>query len=174
MLLLTDILITILLAAIFVQDIKSRAVYWFLFPLLALSFILWQSLKHHSWAVFGYDQVINLGFLLLQLLTVSLWFSVKHKQWVNITSHLLGWGDILFLVSLAFYFSFLNFFAFYIISLIGVLLLWLSTRRVFFKNTNHIPLAGLQALFFLILFIATSFMPAFDLSSDSWIIHLLL
>jgi hypothetical protein len=173
MLWLADILIITLLLMVFVQDVKSRAVYWIVFPLLVVAFIFWQSIKQRSLTMPGYDVLFNLGFLMLQLLSLTIGFSFKQKQWVNITRGFLGWGDILLLVSLAFFFSFLNFFAFYMGSLLMVLLIWVISRQTLFRNSPHIPLAGLQALLFLMLFVISLLMPAVDLGSDRWILHIL-
>lgn len=173
MLWLADILIITLLLVVFVQDVKSRAVYWIIFPLLVVASMFWQSIKQRSLIMPGYDALFNLGFLILQLLSLTMWFSLKKKQWVNITLGLLGWGDILFLVSIAFFFSFLNFFVFYIGSLTLILIAWTLSKNTLFKNSAHIPLAGLQALVFLIVFVISLLMPVVDLGSDRWILHII-
>lgn len=158
---------------IFVQDILSRAVYWIFFPALAALFMILFAIQHHSLNNFWLPATINVSFLLIQLLAVSLWFSIKERHWVNITGELLGWGDVLFLICTACCFSPLNFFVFYIGSLLLVLLIWLVGKSFWFRNSPHIPLAGLQALILLLVFVVALIKPHLDLYADNWLINTL-
>jgi hypothetical protein len=162
----------LLLLLILVQDIVSRAVYWILFPLLGLSFILLRLAAHQPGPAIVRSSAINLAFLALQLLLVSLYFSARHKSWVNITRQLLGWGDILFLACIACYLSALNFLLFYMVSLIGALLGWLFWQLLVTPKSKQIPLAGLQSLL-LVLFLATDWwlLPV-NLTTDNWLVQL--
>jgi len=128
------------LALIFVQDIRSRSVYWFLFPILLVLFIAAGLLQYRSLTVIRETAFINCTFLALQFLLLSLYFSLKNRKWVNITTGLLGWGDILLLLSVAFYLSVLNFLVFYMVSLIGALLTWLIWQAIADHKDKHIPL----------------------------------
>lgn len=116
---------------------------------------------------------LNIGFTGLLLLLVSVYFSVKHRQIINITKGLLGWGDVLFLLSIAFYLSFLNFIVFYVASLLMVLLLWVIRFILFRKKQEQIPLAGLQAILFVVCLLLDWCCPRMDLTSDYWLIHYL-
>jgi hypothetical protein len=167
------LLIIFTLILIFIQDLRSRSVYWFLFPVLTISFILLNLLQHRLSAENWQPVFINLGFLFLQFLLVSLYFSVKNKKWVIITTSLLGWGDILFLVSIAFYLSVLNFLFFYIVSLIAVLTIWLLWQFVSKEKNKQIPLAGLQALIFTVFLASDWWLKSFDLTNDAWLLHLI-
>src|SRR5258707_3905758 len=100
----------------FIQDIKNRSVYWFLFLVLIILLIILNILQHHLFTESWQPVLINLSFLLLQFMLVSLYFSIKNQRWIIITTNLLGWGDILFLLSITFYLSVLNFLFFYVIS----------------------------------------------------------
>jgi hypothetical protein len=171
MLLAVKIMIVGTLWMIFIQDIKSRAVYWFLFPLLCLAFILIYYIEQRSFTDYWRLIAFNLFFLILQMVLVSAWFSVRRKKWIIITEQLLGWGDILFIVCLTFCFSPGNFIVFYIGSLILVLAIWLVGRKLLFSNSPHIPLAGLQALMLMLLFIFNWFKPFTNLTSDVWLIQ---
>jgi hypothetical protein len=173
MLLLADILIMILLLVIFVQDIKSRSVYWIVFPLLVLVFIFWHSVRNYSLTAAIFNVLFNLGFLLFQLLALTAWFSVKNKRLINIIDDLLGLGDTLFLASLAFFFPFLNFLVFYIISLVLILLVWVTGRRALFKSSPYIPLAGLQALLLLTVFAFSWLIHGADPDPDNWMLHII-
>lgn len=157
------------LVFVFYQDMRYRAVSWFAFPLLLalLIFLTPGSVNVNSLFM---DLVFNLSFLLLQLGILTVYFSVKQQKLVNITQGLLGWGDILFLLCLAFYLSPVNYLLFYVGSLIAVLLISLLAS----KNgaaKNKVPLAGLQALMFAGLAFADWNSDLFNLTSDNWILN---
>ena len=81
-----------------------------------------------------------------------MYISIKNRRLITLTDGLIGWGDILFMLSLTLYFSFLNFLLFYITSLIVVIAAWLIWQAFNNKPNKHIPLAGLQAVFFAMIF----------------------
>jgi len=114
-----------------------------------------------------------MGFIVLQLLFLTLYFSVRNRKFVNITSGLLGMGDILFLLSTAFYLSTLNFLFFYIVSLIGALLLWLTLQSLSTKKNKYIPLAGFQSLIFMLFLACDWWLRSFDLTNDTWLLNLI-
>jgi hypothetical protein len=166
------ILITLLL--IFIQDWKNRAVYWFLFPLLAASLLFLNYLTHTGAEGIWQPTVINIGFLVLQLLLVTAYFSIKAKRPVNITRNLLGLGDILFLLSITFYLSVLNFLFFYIVSLVCVLLFWMLHQLIVSKKDKQIPLAGIQALLFTVLLAIDWWFLNVHLNDDTWLLKLII
>lgn len=160
------------LLTIFVQDIRDRAVHWFLFPGLTALLMLLNLKQHDPFSETWPTVLFNFGFLALQFLCVTAYFSFKRSQWMNITESLLGWGDILFLCSIAFYLSFVNFLCFFITSLLTVLACW-PVWQAFSKNkSEHIPLAGLQALLFMIFVAASWWIKPADLTKDNWWLHL--
>ena len=168
------LLILFTLVLIFIQDIKSRSVYWFLFPVLIILFILLNiQQQQHLFSESGQPVLINMGFLSLQFILVSLYFSIKNRKWVIITSNLLGWGDILFLLSIAFYLSVLNFLFFYVISLSLVLMSWLLWQLVSKEKSKQIPLAGLQALIFTVFLASDWWLRSVDLTNDTWLLDLI-
>lgn len=162
------IAILALLMLIFAQDMRSRSVYWFLFPVLTGLFLVlaFYPLHGYTWQ----PVLLNMGFLLLQFLLLSVYFSAKNARWVNITAGLLGWGDILFLLSIAFYLSVLNFLFFYLASLVCVLLFWLVFSA---KHNKEIPLAGLQALIFSFFLITAWWIRPVNVTSDDWLLQLM-
>lgn len=153
------------LGVVFVQDALSRSVHWFLFPLLGLLFFFYR-ISIHPFADAWPAVLVNNAFLLMQLLLVSAWFSLKRKSWINLTDELLGWGDILFLCCAACYFSVLNFFCFYILSLGIIILAWAIWQRIAKQKDHHIPLAGWQALLLAAVLITDWWLPNIDLTSD--------
>ncbi len=163
----------LVLALIFIQDMMSRSVYWIAFPVLITSLVIVKSFYFSITEMVG-SAGINIGFLAMQLLLLSAWFSLKEGKLVNITSALIGWGDILLLICLACYLSVLNFLMFYLGSLLLVLIFWVSGRAV--ANSNgykHIPLAGYQAVLFLFLITADWLAAGFDLLNDEWLLKLI-
>jgi hypothetical protein len=170
---LVKIAILALLALIFFQDIRSRSVLWVLFPVLVVLLMILNFAQHRLFADARYTVLINIGFLSLQFLIVSAYFSIKNGHWINITADLLGWGDILFLLSIAFYLSVLNFLLFYIVSLVGVLLSWLAWLALSPGKDKHIPLAGLQALLFGLFLTTAWWIKPVNLTSDDWLLQLI-
>jgi hypothetical protein len=157
--------------AIFVEDISSRSVHWFLFPLLYLALLGADYFSSHHWTIALRHSIYNSLFIVLQLGILTLYFSIKKKKIINITDGLLGWGDILFWVCISCFFSPVIFLLYYIGSLIFVLLIWGAVSLFSNKTNRHIPLAGLQALVFALLFVIAWFKPAVKLGSDEWIIN---
>jgi hypothetical protein len=163
------ILIALVLVLICVQDLKSRAVYWFLFPALAALFV---ALALQQLPVREVIQAVllNLGFVAVQLLAVWGWLSFKYKRPVRLTAGWLGWGDVLFLAVLACCFSLVNFIVFYVLGLLLILLGWPGVRRLMPGRAEHIPLAGLQALLLLVVLGYCWYYNGIDLSSDHWLL----
>lgn len=172
--LLVEILILLALFLVFIQDIMSRAVYWLVFPVLTALFIVLRIFRHQHIAAFWQQVLFNIGFLVMQMLVVSAWFSWRNKQWVNVTAQFIGWGDILFLISIAFYLSVLNFLFFYLASLIIVLSIWLIGQAIFKIKNKHIPLAGLQALVFMIYLASNWWFSHINVTDDYWLQQLLI
>ncbi|OKS87292.1 hypothetical protein RG47T_2751 [Mucilaginibacter polytrichastri] len=167
-------LVLIFLLIIFIEDMLSRSVHWFLFPMLYAALLITGYFSGNGLASVLQHSLYNTLFIVLQLVVLTVYFSIKSGKLTNIANGLLGWGDILLLISITVCFSLVNFVLFYTSSLIFVLLTW-GMVNYFSKNKQqHIPLAGLQALVFSVLFIATWFHPAFDLNNDEWIINKLL
>jgi hypothetical protein len=168
-----EILILIILGLIFIQDWLSRSVYWIMFPLLIACLLILRYLQNGNFSSFWQTTLINVGFILIQMILVSTYFSFKNKKLTNITNHLLGLGDILFLFSIIFYLSVLNFLLFYIVSLIAILIGWLTWQMVSSKKSKEIPLAGLQAIIFMLFLAGDWWAKLFDLTDDTWLLNLI-
>lgn len=167
------ILIVVVLLLIFVQDLRSRSVYWVLFPVLMLLFIATGLLQHRLWVDLLQPAMINGLFIVVQLLLVSAYFSLKSGKWINICAELLGWGDVLLLLSVAFYLSVLNFVFFYVSSLILTLLLWMTWQGVAGRKNKQLPLAGFQAMIFSVFLTGDWYGLHLNLTDDSWLLNLL-
>lgn len=87
-----------------------------------------------------------------------------------LTSGYLGWGDVLFLLAISFYFSPFNYILFYVLSLLIVLIYTVITGLIDNKGKQlEIPLAGLQALILCMILILSIFYPNVILYDDTWI-----
>lgn len=156
---------------LFYQDLRFREVYWLVFPVI---FLLLLSLAYLSGI--GLQQILknllfNNCFLLFQLLIVTAYFSMKQKQWVWITKELIGWGDLLFLISICAYLSTINYLFFYVTSLLFTLLV--SLPFIVSKSSRNfkVPMAGIQAGFFALLLFIDWKSNWIDLSSDYWLLN---
>ncbi|HWZ23379.1 MAG TPA: hypothetical protein VNW06_12030 [Cytophagaceae bacterium] len=79
--------------------------------------------------------------------------SIKEKRLVAVTSNWLGWGDVLFWLSITFMFSFTAYLVFFLVSLVLGIVFYTMTKILNLKSEQTtIPLAGIQA-FCLILFL---------------------
>lgn len=135
------------LLAIAWQDFRYRAVSWLLLVLCIAA------TAAEGWLLQGERLLplagINLALMLLQLLVLKIVFSIKNKQNTPVADTLLGWGDILFFVVPCLYFGVFHFVAFYVISLVLVLvgfLVWQGHRKA---ADAEIPLAGGMAVLML-------------------------
>lgn len=169
----TWIIILISIIGIIVQDFKQRMVYVFWFPVLILSFSIIRLLMGSPYQTLWTSVGSNLLFLIVQFVLVSIYFSIKEGKLVNITKNLLGLGDAFFLVSIAFYLSFLNFFLFYILSLMCTIITWTLWLHFTRKKEIRIPLAGLQALFFILCVFGDWSITSVYLTSDNWLYNFL-
>lgn len=163
--LLFECLIVVLLLIIVVQDFKDRAVSWILFPILILLFSLYSINLFHI-KEFIVNSFINVLILSIQVLFIIMYFSLRNRRFVNITSHYLGWGDIIFLFSICFLLPPLSFLFFYLTSL-AVTLVVVLFIQLFFNLKNNIPLAGIQSSFLVLLILLQKIYSDFDLTNDS-------
>ncbi|MDB5011810.1 MAG: hypothetical protein JWQ25_12 [Daejeonella sp.] len=172
MLILKSALIVSLLFLLY-QDFKFRAVYWLVFPivfllLLAVSFSSGVSIKQTLQNV-----LLNNAFVAFQLFIVTIYFSIKQKQWIWITKELIGWGDLLFLISISACLSTISYLLFYITSLLFTLLV--SVPFILSKSSKSfkVPMAGIQAGFFAMVLLFDWSSTLIDLSSDQWLFNVM-
>lgn len=171
--LLLKILVLTLLSIIFIQDFKTRAVYWLVFPILFASLGILHYIMYNAFSEIWQPALVNFAFLAFQISLISLYFSIKNKRFVNIVNGLLGLGDILFLLSITAYLSALNFLFFYVISLLLVLLVWSVGQSVSVKKNKEIPLAGMQALILMVFLTCDWWLKLFNLTDDTWLLNLI-
>ena len=162
----------LLLGFIAFQDIKDKQVHVALFLLLGIVFIT-HNIVFGMHASFFRHTAINLGFLLLEtgLLFMYVWF---RKRTARHFLSLLGLGDIVFFVLLALLLSPLNFIAFFMGTLMLVILFYGIRHFLFANADNRIPLAGIQAALMAALLVADYFWKAFNVYSDTLLLNTIL
>ena len=152
------------------EDFKHRAVHVIWYPMLfcALTLYVYFVVGLANWYL---NVGLNLLFLAIQGGLLVLYFVLKHKKWVNITEHYIGWGDVFFLISVVALFTPLMYVLFYLTSLLAVVFVVLM-YRLLVKDIKFIPLAGLQAVWLSLGLIYQQFISGFlfTTSFDSFFI----
>jgi hypothetical protein len=159
-----SLLVIVILILIAYQDFRFRAVSWLWFPLLAGIMILDNihcSTVDASLNIF----LLNLAFVVIQLLVVTVYLSIKNKAFVRIWQHHLGLGDILFFMILCLFFSPVNFILFYLGSLICCIIGVLCVRK-FNAAITLIPLAGIQSALLVVLIVLNLMTRSIDYHVD--------
>ena len=157
------------LGVVLVEDLKHRAVSWFVFPVLAVLFILLaaQTLPF-SEAIMNWS--LNIAFIGFQLLFLVGYFSLKERKLSPVVSQYLGWGDICFWLAAAAYFTFAGFIFYFLGSLLVALILHLLFRQLIpLRYSKTIPLAGWQALVLIFIIGAQIFSPQVSFDAESFI-----
>lgn len=134
---------------VFYQDLKERKVFWFLFPIIAVSsaFLMYSNMFE---TLFLTTIILNVSLIILLLLTVFIYAKLKLKTALSKT---FGLGDGLLFFALAFTFSSISFFILFVFGLIFSLLL-----HLFFKSSSKfetVPLAGYLSFFFALSYLAS-------------------
>ena len=164
--------VLIILGIIAYQDFKYRAVYWICFPVLAVLLGIQKTIDN-GFQSFLTESLFTGGFLLLQFLVLWLYFTIRYRKPINLTNGYLGWGDILFLLAACFYLSPLNYVVFYVGSLVVAIVYAITDRLIFKKDDLTIPLAGIQALLFVLLLII-AYVLHLNFDQDSYTLYKLL
>jgi len=133
-----------LLIITFLQDVKDRAVDWYIFPLLLISVVFIRWIEGNSILANTGELLFNSAFILFQISSLFLYLFIKERKLSNIINQYLGLGDILFWVVLAVFLQSVSFLLFYSASIFFIVLM-VGVRRVVKKEIGTIPLAGLQA-----------------------------
>jgi hypothetical protein len=141
------IILSLCLLLVYIQDIKERHVYWFLFPICGL---LCAILFYNNTLpeLFYTSITFNLIFIALLILIIN--FYTKFKLKTSIFKAI-GLGDLLLFFCLSLSFSTISFIVLFICSLIFSLVLHvLSSKK---QKLLNVPLAGYMSLFFLITYL---------------------
>ncbi len=143
-----NIVVILLLATLIYQDFKYRCVLWIIFPALILSqFFL--SYMLIGWEELWLNMTVNLMLIVLQFLVLTFYFSFRNRKWTNIINKYIGIGDVFFFVFLILAFSPFNFIAFFIVSLIAILIIYTVAVKDNLKKYK-IPLLGAMSIVYLL------------------------
>lgn len=158
-------ILCLVLLILAIQDFSIRAVHWILFPILLLLFIT-DSLSRVDLKDYVSGTAINLLLVCAQGVILFLYYSVQGKKLTNILTSILGLGDILFIIIMAFAFSWTSFIFYYIAGLVFALILWVARLFVSRHPPQLVPLAGLLAVYMIIVIITGVFIPEISRSSN--------
>jgi hypothetical protein len=170
MLLAIYIIVILLLGIVFIQDLLYRGVTWYLFPMLTVGLLSLRFLSGESMAAIGQSALVNFALVFLILLVLTLYLWIRKGRLVNMTRNYLGMADIVFLAMVACYLSLLNFMVFFNVSLICSLLLYLLLRGI--SPSKYIPLAGFQALVFIVFLAGDHWYFHCGITDDAWLLRL--
>ena len=134
------------LLAISYQDFKERSVslYLFMLALIFASFLYYRYTSSYEYFINAIRNLSLVLFIMGILLSYS-WFKLKQPLF-----EVFGLGDALFFLVLAFGFSTTTFIVLFVSSLIFALIVFMAMKPSISNKT--VPLAGLQALFLVLLF----------------------
>jgi len=129
------------------QDLKERAVYWFLFPVIGIcaGILMYQETLP---SLFFETIVTNL--LFVGLLIGGIYVYATYKLKIKL-SDAFGLGDGLLFVALVFSFAPLTFIVVFVFGLLCSLLLHMILKK---SKAETVPLAGYMSLFFVFVFCA--------------------
>lgn len=136
----TQISLLMLLLFMGVQDFRYRAISWYAFPLLAVLMMF----ENKDFRLV--DAIVNIGFLLVNFILAALIISLRNKSYVNLLHAHIGLGDLLMLACLALYFTPINFFVFYLSSLLFISITLGIYLGIAKPKTYTVPLAGMQGM----------------------------
>ena len=127
------------------QDFRERAVYWFLFPLLA---VILGALHyaHATPSFFCYAAVTNM--VLTTLIIGVLYLFAKYIIEREFMNHSMGLGDILFFYAISLGFPSITFIVLFASSVLFSLISFIILNKN--RNMETVPLAGLMSIFFIV------------------------
>lgn len=126
---------------IFFQDLKFRAVYWFLFPIV-LGLSIWIGLTTSNFE----NMMWSFFFFIFSMGGLTLYLSIKERRLINISKGYFGLGDILFLIVIIPIFPFHIYLVFFTLGTIMSLLIHGIVLSIA-KGDKTIPYAGYMSLF---------------------------
>lgn len=133
------IIACIVLAVIFLQDVTSRSIWWFLPPLLFAGFV-WFRIDRFSWNDLGLNLLFVAGLMAFLILYVRLRFGTERSPF----REFFGLGDVLFIVALTPLLDFREFVLFFTAG--TFLTLVVHGVVALFRKQATIPYAGYFSL----------------------------
>lgn len=173
MLIIINSCLILFLLLISFQDFKQREISWILIPLIFLA-LIFKATQSITIGNLINNTLLNLAFITLQLLLLTIYMSIKNKKMVNILQQHIGLGDLLFFVVLCLAFSPVNFIVFYILSLIATLAGCIIYVTVFSKKAmDEIPLAGGMASVLVIILLINKMVTHLNFYDDSNVLNII-
>ena len=156
------IFISILLL-ICIQDFKEREISWWTIPVLLIcSFFL----ESRSLNELFTDTIVNLIFIIINLLVITVYYSIKQGHFVNIINKQLGLGDVLFFVVCCFIFSIPNFILYFLLSMVSSIFLGVLIQKIF--KSAYVPLAGIMASILVLLSLSAKLFSINFIQGENW------
>jgi hypothetical protein len=152
---LLKVLTIVVLFGIIYEDFKYRLVKVFLYLLLFIFLILlrFNELQTVDFFIF---LGVNLLYILL-LLIISFTYTYYKYGTLKLINHSFGIGDVFFLIAIATWFDPILFVFFNTVSFAIALTLHFLLRNLpFYNNVKSVPLAGMQGLCFIPVFMYTA------------------
>lgn len=146
--LLTKGILLLALYFVFIQDIKEREVYWFLFPVIGVccSVLL---IKNIVTELVLPTLLINISFIGFLIIVLFIYTKFILKTSLKTT---FGSGDVFFFFVVAFSFSSVSFIILFVFALVCALVLHLISNKK--SKFITVPLAGYMSLFFAISYVS--------------------
>lgn len=143
------ILLILSLASILYQDIKERAVWWFLFPI----FFIISGFLHFKESIFSlFFLNISFNFIAVVIIFFCSFLYSRFKMKVNFLQDAIGLGDLLFFFGLSLAFPTGSFAVILVFSLIFSLALHVALSGK--QQIKTVPLAGYSSLFLICIYIS--------------------
>lgn len=139
---LTYFLLIVFLLFMLYYDVKTRMIH---IVLPVLVFCLATLINYISDDLKLSYIIYNTGFVLVNIIGVTLYFSLKSKSLINPIDNSIGLGDIVFFLAITPLFNLKTFILFFIAGLVFSLFVYGITSL--FKRVRTIPLAGYLSLF---------------------------
>lgn len=137
--LITFVIAYLLLVAILVQDVRSRAIWWFLPPLLFAD-LIWLRWENFAWE----SLVLNVLFIVGIMAFLGLYISVRFGNAKELFKRYFGLGDLLFLLAITPLCTFREFILLFTAGTLITLVLFGIGQLI--KKRTTIPYAGYFSL----------------------------
>ncbi len=136
---------------VFFQDLKYRAVTWYVFPLLTflVGYLFFNQVSTYD---FFYTSVLYNELIVFSIMMVLFLYS-KFKLKLNFFKEAFGLGDALFFILFAAAFPTVTFVILFVFSLLFSLVITVFYSK--FRGQGTVPLAGLMSFFLLVTYVAS-------------------
>lgn len=150
------------------QDFRSREV-WLIIIIIQVTIATALSMSNNSFQDVLWNAGINCLLAMFEFSMLFLVIYLRSKSFKKIFEEYIGWGDILFYISLTPLFSPVHFLLFILVGSFFSLLGWVICSTLSKHGNKTIPLAGLLAIFtIIVLFLA--FVTGYNIGSDQWLL----